>query len=193
MQCMPWIELTVSDRLTADEIIRPHHNHNSNSRIGTPSTPPLITKMSSNTDNTDTKTNPTTTDLYNQGLQTRRSVLGDAHVDHALSTNNTPFTRPLQDLITSHAWGAVWNRPGLDRKQRSLLNLGMLIALNRMPEFGIHVRGAVRNGVSELEIREAVVQTSVYCGAPAAMEGMRVAERVLGEMVERGEYVRTEL
>ena len=190
---MPWIELTVSDRLTADGIIRPHHNHNSNSRIGTPSTPPLITKMSSTTDNTDTKTNPTTPALYNQGLQTRRSVLGDPHVDHALSTNNTPFTRPLQDLITSHAWGAVWNRPGLDRKQRSLLNLGMLIALNRMPEFGMHVRGAVRNGVSELEIREAVVQTSVYCGAPAAMEGMRVAERVLGEMVERGEYVRTEL
>ena len=150
--------------------------------------------MSSNTDNT-SKNNqdPTTTDLYTQGLETRRSVLGDAHVDHALSTNNTPFTRPLQELITSHAWGAVWNRPGLDRKQRSLLNLGMLIALNRMPEFGMHVRGAVRNGVSELEIREAVVQTSVYCGAPAAMEGMRVAERVLGEMVERGEYVRTEL
>ena len=148
--------------------------------------------MSSNTDNT-SKNNqdPTTTDLYTQGLETRRSVLGDAHVDHALSTNNTPFTRPLQELITSHAWGAVWNRPGLDRKQRSLLNLGMLIALNRMPELGMHVRGAVRNGLSELEIREAVVQTSVYCGATAAMEGMRVAERVLGEMVERGEYVRS--
>lgn len=120
------------------------------------------------------------------GLQTRRSVLGNPHVDHALLTNNTSFTRPLQEFITEYAWGAVWNRPGLDRKQRSLLNLGMLIALGRMPEFGMHVRGAVRNGVSEVEIREVIVQSVVYCGAPAGMEAMRRADGVLREMEGEG-------
>lgn len=129
-------------------------------------------------------------ETHAQGLQTRRSVLGNTHVDNALANNNTSFTRPLQDFTTEYAWGHVWNRPGLDRKQRSLLNLGMLIALNRMPEFGMHVRGAVRNGVSEVEIREVVVQSTVYCGAPAAMEAMRKADAVLREMQENGEITR---
>lgn len=142
--------------------------------------------MSSNT----TPDQTTHTETHAQGLQTRRSVLGNAHVDNALANNNTSFTRPLQDFITEYAWGHVWNRPGLDRKQRSLLNLGMLIALNRMPEFGMHVRGAVRNGVSEVEIREVVVQSTVYCGAPAAMEAMRKADAVLREMQESGEITR---
>lgn len=143
-------------------------------------------KMSSNTNPDQT----THTETHTQGLQTRRSVLGNTHVDNALATNNTSFTRPLQDFITEYAWGHVWNRPGLDRKQRSLLNLGMLIALNRTPEFGMHVRGAVRNGVSEVEIREVIVQATVYCGAPAAMEAMRKADAVLCEMQESGEYTR---
>lgn len=125
-----------------------------------------------------------------QGMQTRRAVLGDKHVDTSLSANATTFTRPIQDFITEYAWGDVWNRPGLDRKQRSLLNLGMLIALNRMPEFGIHVRGAIRNGLTEVEIREAIVQSTVYCGAPAAMEANRKADAVLKEMQENGEYTR---
>lgn len=132
----------------------------------------------------------THTETHAQGMQTRRSVLGDTHVDNSLAANNSTFTRPLQDFITEYAWGDVWNRPGLDRKQRSLLNVGMLIALNRMPELGMHVRGAIRNGLSELEIREAIVQATVYCGAPAAMEAMRRADTVLKEMQDNGEYTR---
>ena len=142
-------------------------------------------KMSNQTTHADTHAN-----THAQGMQTRRAVLGDTHVDNSLAHNTSTFTRPLQDFITEYAWGDVWNRPGLDRKQRSLLNLGMLIALNRMPEFGIHVRGAIRNGVSEVEIREAIVQATVYCGAPAAMEATRKADTVLKEMQENGEYTR---
>ena len=141
--------------------------------------------MSNQTTHADTHAN-----THAQGMQTRRAVLGDTHVDNSLAHNTSTFTRPLQDFITEYAWGDVWNRPGLDRKQRSLLNLGMLIALNRMPEFGIHVRGAIRNGVSEVEIREAIVQATVYCGAPAAMEATRKADTVLKEMQENGEYTR---
>ncbi|RAL11475.1 putative 4-carboxymuconolactone decarboxylase [Aspergillus homomorphus CBS 101889] len=125
-----------------------------------------------------------------QGLQTRREVLGDDHVDRALSTNSSAFTRPMQEFITEWAWGEVWNRSGLDRKQRSLMNIGMLIALNRMPELAVHIRGALRNGLSELEIREAILHATVYCGAPAGMEAMRTADRVLNEMAEKGEYQR---
>ncbi|KAL2872080.1 AhpD-like protein [Aspergillus lucknowensis] len=138
---------------------------------------------------TATTTATTTADLYILGLETRRAVLGDAHVNRALSTSNA-FTSPMQDLITEWAWGNVWNRPGLDRKQRSLLNIGLLIALNRQPELAMHVRGAVRNGLSEVEIREAVVHSTVYCGAPAGMEGMRTVDAVLGEMERVGEIRR---
>ncbi|KAL4914153.1 AhpD-like protein [Aspergillus aurantiobrunneus] len=136
-----------------------------------------------------TTTNPNNTTTYQTGLQTRRAVLGSAHVDRALSSTNA-FTAPMQEMITEWAWGNVWNRPGLDRKQRSLMNLGMLIALDRQAELGMHVRGAVRNGLSELEIREAVIHATVYCGAPAGMEGMRTVERVLAEMERDGEMVR---
>ena len=146
-------------------------------------------KMSNQTTHADTHANAHA-NTHAQGMQTRRAVLGDTHVDNSLAHNTSTFTRPLQDFITEYAWGDVWNRPGLDRKQRSLLNLGMLIALNRMPEFGIHVRGAIRNGVSEVEIREAIVQATVYCGAPAAMEATRKADTVLQEMQENGEYTR---
>ncbi|OJJ38874.1 hypothetical protein ASPWEDRAFT_36552 [Aspergillus wentii DTO 134E9] len=128
--------------------------------------------------------------LYEQGLQTRREVLGNEHVNRTLSTNTSDFTRPMQEFITSWAWGDVWNRPGLERKQRSLLNIGLLMALNRQPELGMHVRGAINNGLSETEIREAIMHSTVYCGAPAGMEALRTAERVLEEMVERGEYTR---
>ncbi|KAI9371195.1 putative 4-carboxymuconolactone decarboxylase [Aspergillus egyptiacus] len=139
-------------------------------------------------------TNPSSTQsdsrsLYETGLQTRRAVLGSTHVDRSLSSANA-FTAPMQEMITEWAWGNVWNRPGLDRKQRSLMNIGMLIALNRQLELGVHVRGAVRNGLSELEIREAVMHATVYCGAPAGMEGMRTVDRVLGEMEAAGEIKR---
>ncbi|KAL4868361.1 hypothetical protein BDV12DRAFT_186031 [Aspergillus spectabilis] len=129
--------------------------------------------------------------LYTLGFQTRTSVLGASHVNRTLASANA-FTTPMQETITEWAWGTIWNRPGLDRKQRSLLNLGMLIALNRQHELGIHVRGAVRNGLSELEIREAVMHALVYVGAPAGMEAMRTVDGVLEEM-ERGGEIRREI
>ncbi|KAL3460694.1 AhpD-like protein [Aspergillus heterothallicus] len=133
--------------------------------------------------------NQLATDLFARGLTTRRAVLGSDHVDRSLSNSNA-FTAPMQEMITEWAWGNVWNRPGLDRKQRSLLNIGLLIALDRQNELAMHVRGAVRNGLSELELREAVMHSTVYCGAPAGMEGMRTVDRVLGEMEANGEIVR---
>ncbi|KAF7117567.1 hypothetical protein CNMCM5793_006619 [Aspergillus hiratsukae] len=131
----------------------------------------------------------TNKDLYAQGLETRRAVVGNEHVDRSLNSASD-FSRPMQEMITEWAWGNIWNRPGLDRKQRSLLNIGMLTALNRSYELGVHIRGAVNNGLTEIEIREAIMHATVYCGAPAGMEATRTAERVLNEMVERGEHQR---
>ncbi|MGH3395596.1 MAG: carboxymuconolactone decarboxylase family protein [Streptosporangiaceae bacterium] len=119
--------------------------------------------------------------VYNQGISMRRQVLGDAHVERSMA-NVSDFARPVQDLVTEYVWGTVWNREGLDLRTRSLLNLVMLTALNRMHELGVHVRGAVNNGCSRDQIREALLQTAVYCGAPAALESFRVAERVLTEL-----------
>jgi 4-carboxymuconolactone decarboxylase len=118
---------------------------------------------------------------FERGLHTRREVLGAAHVDRSLA-QVSEFTRPLQELVTEYCWGAIWDRPGLDRKTRSLLNLTMLTALNRMHELAVHVRGAVTNGCTDEEIQEALLQTAVYCGAPAALESFRVAEKVLREI-----------
>jgi 4-carboxymuconolactone decarboxylase len=119
--------------------------------------------------------------VYDAGMAMRRRVLGDAHVERSMA-NVSDFARPVQDLVTEYAWGAVWNREGLDLRTRSLLTLVMLTALNRMHELGVHVRGAVNNGCSREQIREALLQTAVYCGAPAALESFRVAERVLAEL-----------
>jgi len=118
--------------------------------------------------------------LFAVGEQTRRAVLGDRHVDASLATV-TEFTRPLQELVTEYGWGAVWSRPGLPRKIRSMLNLAMLTALNRPHELKTHVRGALTNGVTEDEIREVLLQTAVYCGMPAAIDSFRVAREVLEE------------
>jgi 4-carboxymuconolactone decarboxylase len=112
------------------------------------------------------------------GLQTRREVLGAEHVDRSLE-QATDFARPMQELVTEYCWGAVWARPGLDRKVRSLLNIVMLTALGRRHELEVHVRGAVTNGVSAAEIQEALLQTAIYCGVPAAMDATRAAEAVL--------------
>ena len=120
-------------------------------------------------------------ETYDKGLAIRSAVLGEAYVNRALADADD-FTKPLQDLVTEYCWGAVWSRDGLDLRTRSLLNLVMLTALNRLHEFGVHVRGAVNNGCSRDEIREALLQTAVYCGAPAALESFRVAERILTEM-----------
>lgn len=126
--------------------------------------------------------------LFSAGIKTRREVVGDAYVDKALASNSSDFALPMQELVTEMCWGHVWNRPGLDRKQRSLLNIGMLSALNRGTELGIHVRGAINNGLTPVEIREAVLQVAIYCGMPAGLEGCKIAEKVIGEMVAAGEY-----
>jgi 4-carboxymuconolactone decarboxylase len=115
-----------------------------------------------------------------RGLTFRREVLGDRYVDNALAVS-TEFTRPIQEYVTETCWGDVWSRPGLDRRTRSLVNLAMLTALNRMTEFGVHVRAARRNGCTEEEIQEVLLQTAAYCGAPAGLEAFRVAEKILIE------------
>lgn len=122
-----------------------------------------------------------TNERYETGLRNRKEVLGAEHVERSLA-NVTEFSRPVQELVTEYCWGAVWDRPGLDRRTRSLLNLAMLTSLNRMHELGVHVRGAVTNGCTEEEIQETLLQTAVYVGAPAALESFRVAERVLEEL-----------
>ena len=116
-------------------------------------------------------------DLYDQGLKTRREVLGADYVDNAIA-NADDFSKPLQEFITQVAWGEIWNRPGLDRRTRSLINLAMLTALNRPHELRLHVKGALRNGVTKDEIREVFLQTAVYCGVPAAMDSFRTAREV---------------
>ncbi|KAG6009647.1 hypothetical protein E4U21_001711 [Claviceps maximensis] len=129
--------------------------------------------------------------LFATGLKIRSEVIGETYVSGALQKGNTEFAYPEQQLITEWCWGNIWSRPGLDRKQRSLLNIGMLVALKSWPELGVHVRGAVHNGLTELEIREALLQATVYCGAPAGLEAFRVAEATLNDMAERGEHTRT--
>jgi len=118
---------------------------------------------------------------FERGLQARREVLGTEHVDRSLE-RVTEFSRPVQELVTEYCWGEIWTRPGLDRKTRSLLNLGMLTALNRMHELAVHVRGAVTNGATDEEIQEVLLQTAIYCGVPAALESFRVAEKTLKEV-----------
>ena len=117
---------------------------------------------------------------FEAGLAVRREVLGAAYVDQALATADE-FTRPLQELVTEYCWGAVWTRPGLPRKTRSLVNLAMLTALNRPHEVRLHVRGALRNGCTQREIMEVLLQTAIYCGVPAAIDSFRIAREVLAE------------
>ena len=120
-------------------------------------------------------------ELFDRGLKTRREVLGADYVDAAIA-NADDFTRDLQAHITQYAWGDIWNRPGLDRKTRSLLNLAMLTALNRPHELKLHLRGALTNGVSQDEIKEVFLQTAIYCGAPAAIDSFRTAKEVFKEL-----------
>ncbi len=117
---------------------------------------------------------------FDDGLAVRRRVLGPAYVDAAMRGADA-FTRPLQELVTEYCWGAVWTRPGLPRKTRSLLNLAMLTALNRSHEVRLHVRGALRNGCTHDEIMETLLQTAIYCGVPAAIDSFRIAREVLAE------------
>jgi 4-carboxymuconolactone decarboxylase len=118
--------------------------------------------------------------LYEDGMQVRREVLGDEHVDCAIE-HTTEFTAPFQDFITRYAWGAVWARDGLDRRTRSAVTLGVLTALGREHEIAMHVRAALRNGLSAAEIGEVLLQTSVYAGVPAANRAFAIADEVLAE------------
>ena len=119
--------------------------------------------------------------LFEQGLKTRREVLGAEHVDAAIQSADD-FNRPMQELVTEYCWGEVWNRPGLDRRTRSLLNLALLTALNRPHELKLHVKGAIRNGVTKDEIREVFLHTAIYCGVPAAIDSFRNAREVFNDM-----------
>lgn len=119
--------------------------------------------------------------LFAQGFAIRKEVTGPAHVERSW-TNASDFSRPMQALATEAGWALIWGRPGLDRRTRSLLNLAMLVALGKSQELAVHVKGAVRNGVTETEIQEAIMQASIYAGLPAGLEGFRVAERALEEL-----------
>jgi 4-carboxymuconolactone decarboxylase len=121
------------------------------------------------------------TDDYEQGMRVRREVLGDEHVDRAIA-GTTPFTKPFQELITRYAWGAVWSRPGLDRRTRSCVTLALLVALRAEHELAMHVRAALRNGVTAEEIGEVFLQTAVYAGVPAANRAFAIAQEVMSEM-----------
>ena len=117
-------------------------------------------------------------DRHRAGTEVRRAVLGDPHVDRAIE-RTTEFTREFEDLITRYAWGEIWTRDGLPRATRSLLTLAMLVALNRIEELRMHVRGALANGVTREEIKEVLLQTAVYCGVPAAHAAFHVAQETL--------------
>jgi 4-carboxymuconolactone decarboxylase len=119
-------------------------------------------------------------ELYEKGMKVRREVLGDDYVDRALASVDD-FTREFQQMVTEHAWGAIWTRPGLAKKQRSLINLAMLAALNRPEEFELHFRGALKNGCTREELKETLLQIAVYCGMPAGVAAFRIARKVLAE------------
>jgi 4-carboxymuconolactone decarboxylase len=119
--------------------------------------------------------------LFDKGLKTRREVLGAEYVDASIK-NATDFNIDMQELVTQYCWGDVWNRPGLERKTRSLLNLAMITALNRPHELKSHVRGAINNGVTQEEIKEVFLQAAIYCGVPASIDSFRVAAEVFKEM-----------
>jgi 4-carboxymuconolactone decarboxylase len=117
---------------------------------------------------------------HRQGMTVRREVLGDEHVDRAVA-RTTPFTAPFQDLITRYAWGDIWSRPGLSRAERSLVTLAVLTALQHEGELAMHVKAALRNGVTPEQITEVLLQVSVYAGVPAGNRAFAVAQRALDE------------
>jgi 4-carboxymuconolactone decarboxylase len=120
-------------------------------------------------------------DRKDSGMEVRRAVLGDAYVDRA-EASRTPLNEDFQDLVTRYAWGEIWARPGLDRRTRSCITVAMLVALNRNDELALHVRAALRNGVTVDELKEILLQTTIYCGVPAANEAFKVAAKALAEV-----------
>ena len=123
---------------------------------------------------------------HEAGMRVRREVLGDEHVDRAVA-RTTPFTEDFQYFITRYAWGEIWSRPGLDRRTRSCVTMTAMVALGKMDELEMHVRAALRNGLTEDEIGEVLLQCAVYCGVPAANAAFAVAQRVLAEAVRNTE------
>ena len=117
---------------------------------------------------------------HERGMKIRREVLGDEHVDDAVA-RTTPFTADFQELITRYAWGEIWTRPGLDRRTRSCITLTALMALGRLEELEMHVRAALRNGLTQDEIKEVLLQGAIYCGVPAANAAFAIAQRVLAD------------
>ena len=117
---------------------------------------------------------------YDEGMRVRREVLGDEHVDRAIAAT-TELTADFQDLITRYAWGEIWARPGLDRKTRSCITLTALTALNHHHELALHVRAALRNGLTPGEIKEVLLQTAIYCGVPAANRAFAIAQEVIDQ------------
>ena len=124
-------------------------------------------------------------EVFERGLEIRKSVLGKEFVEKSLASADD-FNRPMQELVTEYCWGAVWGREGLPKKTRSMLNLGMLCALNRPHELRMHLKGALRNGVTREEIREVLLQVAIYCGVPAGVDAFRTAKEVLAEVDAAG-------
>ncbi|MHA6688095.1 carboxymuconolactone decarboxylase family protein [Mesorhizobium sp. A556] len=122
-----------------------------------------------------------TTELYEKGLAVRREVNGDEIIDRIFETADD-FSMPMQQFVTEYCWGAVWTRPGLDRRSRSILNIGMLAAANRPDELAGHIRGGIRNGLTKDEIRECLLQISIYLGMPSGLSSFRIARKVFDEM-----------
>jgi 4-carboxymuconolactone decarboxylase len=120
-------------------------------------------------------------DMYEKGLSIRKAVLGAEYVDKAIAGADD-FTRPIQELVTKYCWGEVWGRETLSRRDRSLLNIAMISALNRPHELKLHVKGALTNGVSREEIREVLMQVAIYCGVPAAVDSTRIAKEAFSEV-----------
>ena len=124
-------------------------------------------------------------DLYDKGMKIRREVLGDAYVDRALAKSGE-FNDPLQELVTTYCWGWCWGREGLEKRDRSLINLAMIAVLNRHNELKVHVRGALNNGLSKDEIREVLLQVGIYAGIPAAVDSFRIANEAFAEIDSEG-------
>jgi 4-carboxymuconolactone decarboxylase len=124
-----------------------------------------------------------TNDVFERGLAIRKDVLGKEFVEKSFAAADD-FNRPMQELVTEYCWGAIWTRPGLDRKTRSLLNIAMLTALNRPNEVKLHVRGARNQGVSKEAIQEVLLQATIYCGVPAGLDSFKIAQGVFDEEEE---------
>ncbi|MPT49014.1 MAG: 4-carboxymuconolactone decarboxylase [Sphingobium sp.] len=120
-------------------------------------------------------------EAYERGLALRKEVLGADYVERSFA-NADEFSRPMQELSTEYCWGTIWSRPGLARRERSLLNIGMISALNRPHELKLHIKAALNNGLTREEIREALLQVAVYCGVPAGLDSTRIAREAFAEV-----------